>query len=218
MSSDVMERKQEKRGYVHAQALVETADIGPNTRVWAFAHVMPGARVGANCNICDHAFLETGAVIGDNVTVKNGVAIWDRVIVEDNVFLGPNCVLTNDRNPRAYIKKSGTELEPTHIRENATIGANATIVCGVTVGRYAFIGAGTVVVRSVPDFALLVGNPARQIGWMCVCAERLPLSVPAPRGASVTCAHCRRTFQIAAGGALEQTGQLTSKERIHDRR
>src|SRR5438270_2611470 len=119
--------------FAHPAALVESDEIGPRTRVWAFAHVLPGARIGSGCNICDHAFIETGAVLGNNVTVKNGVAIWLGVTVEDNVFLGPHCVLTNDPNPRAYIKKSGEVLETTLIRANATVGANATILCGVTI-------------------------------------------------------------------------------------
>ena len=200
MSATPSETTTERNFFVHPQALVESTEIGRNTRVWAFAHVMRGARVGADCNIGDHAFIETGAILGNNVTVKNGVAIWDRVTIEDNVFLGPNCVLTNDLNPRAYIKKSGSTLVPTLIRENATIGANVTIVCGVTIGQYAFIGAGAVVIRSVPDFALMVGNPGRQIGWMCVCAEKLPLPAGAPRDSSVTCPHCRRSFVVAPGG------------------
>jgi UDP-2-acetamido-3-amino-2,3-dideoxy-glucuronate N-acetyltransferase len=101
--------------FAHPQALVETEDIGPGTRIWAFAHVLPGARIGAECNICDHAFIETGVVLGNNVTIKNGVAIWQGVRVEDNVFLGPNCVLTNDPNPRAYIKKPSAALQTTLI-------------------------------------------------------------------------------------------------------
>jgi UDP-2-acetamido-3-amino-2,3-dideoxy-glucuronate N-acetyltransferase len=180
--------------FAHAQALVETKDVGQGTRIWAFAHVLPGVRIGSGCNICDHAFIETGAVLGNNVTVKNGVAIWDGVTIEDNVFLGPNCVLTNDPNPRAYIKKSSEVLEPTLICSNATVGANATILCGVTIGQYAFIGAGAVVLRTVPDFALMVGNPARHIGWMCRCATRLPISVPARPGSSTTCPQCKTHF------------------------
>lgn len=186
--------------FAHPQALVETQEIGPGTRIWAFAHVLPGARIGAECNICDHAFIETGVVLGNNVTVKNGVAIWKGVTVEDNVFLGPNCVLTNDPNPRAYIKKSGAELQTTLIRANATVGANATILCGVTVGRYAFIGAGAVVLRTVLDFALMVGNPARQVGWMCRCARRLPMLAPASLNSSTACPHCQAQFHATASG------------------
>jgi UDP-2-acetamido-3-amino-2,3-dideoxy-glucuronate N-acetyltransferase len=196
--------------FAHPSALVEAADIGPNTMIWAFAHIMCGARIGANCKIGDHAFIETGAVLGNNVTVKNGVAIWDRVKIEDNVFLGPNCVLTNDLNPRTYIKKSGLSLTPTLIRANATIGANATIVCGITIGRYAFIGAGSVVIRSVPDFALIVGNPGRQIGWMCVCAEKLPLPAAPPRGSSVTCPHCESSFLLTPTGLSILDEELNS--------
>jgi len=187
-----------KNLFIHPQALVESTDIGPGTRIWAFAHVMQGARIGQRCNIGDHSFIESGAIIGNDVTVKNGVAVWDRVTVEDNVFLGPNCVLTNDLNPRTYIRKSSEALTPTLIRANATIGANATIVCGVIVGCYAFIGAGTVVIRSVRDFALVAGNPARQIGWMCICAQKLPLPVSTTSGFS-SCSKCGRSFTIVNG-------------------
>jgi UDP-2-acetamido-3-amino-2,3-dideoxy-glucuronate N-acetyltransferase len=186
--------------FAHPHALVETEEIGPGTRIWAFAHVLPGSRIGAQCNICDHAFVETGVVLGDNVTVKNGVAIWQGVTVEENVFLGPNCVLTNDSHPRAYIKKSTAALQTTLIRANATVGANATILCGVTIGRYAFIGAGAVVLRTVPDFALMTGNPARQIGWICRCARRLPLSASAGLNSSTACPQCRAVFQATATG------------------
>lgn len=186
--------------FVHPLALVDSVEIGDRTRVWAFAHVMAGAMVGTDCNIGEHAFIEAGARIGNNVTVKNGVAIWAQITVEDNVFLGPQCVLTNDPNPRAYIKKDADALLPTTIRANATIGANATILCGITIGRYAFVAAGTVVIRSIPDYALVVGNPARQIGWMCVCAHRLPLSVP---DSEIRCAHCGRMFRTTNGGLHE---------------
>jgi UDP-2-acetamido-3-amino-2,3-dideoxy-glucuronate N-acetyltransferase len=189
----------EKKFFVHPQALVESDDIGPNTRVWAFAHVMAGACIGANCNIGDHAFVESGVQLGNNVTVKNGVSVWQGVEIEDDVFLGPNCVFTNDPNPRAYIKKKADGLLPTLVRTRVTIGANATIVCGVTIGQYAFIGAGTVVIRDVPDFALVVGNPARQIGWMCVCATKLPAeSVPHP----LVCSACGSSFTLTADGIL----------------
>lgn len=189
-----------KQYFAHAQALVETEDIGPGTRIWAFAHVLPGVRIGAECNICDHTFIETGVVLGNNVTVKNGVAIWQGVTIEDNVFLGPNCVLTNDPNPRAYIKKSSAALQATLIRAHATVGANATILCGVTIGQYAFIGAGAVVLRTVPDFALMVGNPARQVGWMCRCARRLPIAASASLTSTTKCPQCQAKFQSTANG------------------
>lgn len=186
--------------YVHPQALVETDDIGRNTRVWAFAHVMKGARVGADCNLCDHSFVESGAVLGNNVTVKNGVSVWDGVHIEDDVFLGPNCAFTNDPNPRAYIKKGHDQLVSTHVRKGATIGANATILCGIDIGRYAFIGAAAMVIRSVPELALVVGNPARQVGWMCLCANRLPLAVSGPMDESCTCPHCQQRFARTKDG------------------
>ena len=159
--------------FVHATALCETSDVGPRTRIWAFAHLMPSARVGADCNVGDHAFIESGAVIGDRVTIKNGVAIWDRVTLEDDVFVGPNAVFTNDLVPRAAIKKPREQFLPTVVRHGASIGANATIVCGVTLGMHAFVGAGSVVVDDVAAHALVVGNPARRIGWICACGDRL---------------------------------------------
>jgi UDP-2-acetamido-3-amino-2,3-dideoxy-glucuronate N-acetyltransferase len=190
----------EKKFFVHSHALVESDDIGPNTRVWAFAHVMAGARIGSDCNIGDHAFVESGVRLGNNVTVKNGVSVWQGVEIEDHVFLGPNCVFTNDPNPRAYIKKKSDSLLPTLVRTRATIGANATLVCGITIGQYAFIGAGTVVIRDVPDFALVVGNPARQIGWMCVCARKLKAPRSAP--SALTCSSCGSSFALTSDGKL----------------
>lgn len=189
---------------VHPFALVESKEIGPGTRIWAFAHVMHGARIGAGCNICDHTFIESGAVVGNGVTVKNGVTIWNRVTVEDRVFLGPNCVLTNDLKPRASLRKSRDELMQTRIEADATIGANATIVCGVTVGRGAFVGAGAVVARSIPAFALVTGNPARQRGWICLCTEKLPLLVDAAKGSNASCNTCGRKFVVDENGLAIQ--------------
>ena len=185
--------------FAHPHALVETEHIGAGTRIWAFAHVQRDARIGAGCNICGHTFIETGAVLGNNVTVKNGVAIWSGVTVEDNVFLGPNCVLTNDPNPRSYIKKPAAALQHTRIQANATVGANATILCGITIGRYAFIGAGAVVLRTAPDFALMVGNPARHVGWMCQCARRLAIPASVSMDTSITCPHCQTGFRVQSG-------------------
>ena len=188
------------RSYMaHPLALVESDEIGEDTRIWAFAHVMKDARIGRGCNIGEQCYIEQGVTLGNNVTVKNGVNVWTGVTVEDNVFLGPNCVLTNDPNPRAYIKKSADSLVETLIRSNATIGANATIVCGVTIGRYAFIGAGAVVIRSVADFALVVGNPARQIGWMCVCAQRIPTTAVED---VLRCPHCQCGYRRGENGLV----------------
>jgi acetyltransferase-like isoleucine patch superfamily enzyme len=188
----ILESFMESQSYfVHPKAFVETQQVGEGTRIWAFAHVMQDAVIGKHCNICDHAFIESNVEIGDGVTIKNGVAVWDGVTLGNHVFVGPNAVFTNDLNPRAEVKKSHAEFVRTKVAEGASIGANATIVCGVTIGRYAFIGAGTVVIRDVPAYALMVGNPARQIGYMCECGETLP--------ASLTCV-CGRRFQSSADG------------------
>lgn len=159
--------------FVHPRALCETGAVGPRTRIWAFAHLLPGAVVGADCNVCDHVFIEGGAVVGSNVTIKNGVLVWDRVTVEDDVFLGPGAVFTNDLTPRAAHKKGREGFAPTLVRRGATIGANATIVCGVVVGPHAMVGAGSVVVADVAAHSLVVGNPARHVGWVCECGTRL---------------------------------------------
>ena len=173
--------------YVHPAGLCESSTVGPGTRVWAFAHVMEGAVVGAGCNIGDHAFVESGARLGDRVTVKNAVLVWDRVTVEDEVFLGPNAVFTNDLTPRASRKKSPDELLPTLVRRGATIGANATVVCGTTIGRHAFVAAGAVVTRDVAAHALVAGSPARRVGWVCPCGERLD--------AALACV-CGRSYEL----------------------
>jgi UDP-2-acetamido-3-amino-2,3-dideoxy-glucuronate N-acetyltransferase len=165
---------------------------------------MNGASVGSDCNIGGHVFIEAGASLGNNVTVKNGVSVWARVTVEDDCFLGPHCVFTNDMNPRAYIKKGPETLLPTLVKAKSTIGANATIVCGNTIGQFAFVGAGSVVVRDVDDYALVVGNPARQIGWMCECAAKLPLEVSSVVSETCVCSHCGAAFvRVSSGLARE---------------
>jgi acetyltransferase-like isoleucine patch superfamily enzyme len=189
--------------FVHELALCESDDVGPRTRIWAFAHVLPGATIGADCNVCDHAFVEGGAVVGDSVTIKNNVLLWDRVTVEDEVFLGPNAVFTNDARPRASFKKGREAWLPTLVRRGATIGANATVVCGATVGRWAFVGAGAVVTADVPDYALVVGNPARRVGWACECGERLP------EGLGCTCG---RTYRLTVDGTLEKQGSAADHD------
>ncbi len=159
--------------FVHPLGLCESTTIGRGTRVWAFAHVLAGAVVGAGCNIGDHAYIEGGARLGDRVVVKNAVLVWDKVTVDDDVFLGPNMVFTNDLRPRSFGSKDPDSFLSTRVRTGATIGANATIVCGITIGAFAFVAAGAVVQRDVPAHALVVGNPGRVVGWVCRCAARL---------------------------------------------
>lgn len=174
--------------FVHERALCESDDVGPRTRVWAFAHVMAGASVGADCNICGHAFVESGARLGNGVTVKNAVLVWTGVTVEDEVFLGPNMVFTNVRDLRWARRPRPEHFLPTLVRRGASIGANATVVCGTTIGEYACIAAGSVVVRDVPAHALVAGNPARWRAWICACGEKLPPSLACTCGLRFTLA------------------------------
>ncbi|MDZ7262333.1 MAG: N-acetyltransferase [candidate division KSB1 bacterium] len=157
--------------FIHPSAIVETDTIGANTRVWAFAHVMKGAQIGNNCNIGDHCFIESDVRIGNEVTIKNGVSIWNCVTIEDFAFIGPNVVFTNDMFPRSKVYKD-TYL-PTLIRKGASIGANATLLCGIEIGEYALIGAGSVVTRDVPAFSLVYGNPAVWKGYVCKCGNKI---------------------------------------------
>ncbi len=163
--------------FVHALGVCESDAVGPGTRVWAFAHILAGATVGRDCNVCDHAFIEGGAIVGDRVTIKNAVLIWDGVTIGDDVFIGPNALFTNDIVPRAHVRKDRSEFAQTAVRDGASIGAGATIVCGTSIGANALVGAGAVVTRDVADHALVVGNPARQIGWVCRCGGRLDTSL-----------------------------------------
>ncbi len=160
--------------FVHEKAICESETIGAGTRIWAFSHVMSGARIGRDCNIGEHCFVENDVVIGDSCVIKNNIAVWDGVRMEDRVFLGPNVVLTNDLRPRA--KAFSEKFIPTHFLDGASVGANATIVCGVTIGRWAMVGAGSVVTKNVPDFALVYGSPARLRGFVCMCAKDLDFS------------------------------------------
>jgi UDP-2-acetamido-3-amino-2,3-dideoxy-glucuronate N-acetyltransferase len=149
--------------FCHQQAIVETETIGDGTRIWAFAHVLPGARIGADCNICDHCFIENDVIVGDRTTVKSGVQLWDGVTVESDVFIGPNATFTNDRTPRS--KHYPEKFLRTIVKRGASIGANATILPDLTIGENAIVGAGSVVTHSVPPNAIVVGNPARIIGY-----------------------------------------------------
>lgn len=165
----------EKDYFVHSSAICESENIGPKTRIWAFVHVLKNAVIGEDCNICDYCFIENDVTIGSRVTIKNGISVWDGITIEDDVFLGPNCVLTNDLYPRS--KAYHQENVRTIIKQGATVGANATIVCGVTLGKYCMVGAGAVVTKDVPDFALVIGNPARFRHWVGKLGEKLDFNI-----------------------------------------
>jgi UDP-2-acetamido-3-amino-2,3-dideoxy-glucuronate N-acetyltransferase len=159
--------------FVHERAICESKQIGSGTRIWAYAHILPGAKVGANCNLGENVFVENKVSIGAHCTIKNGVSLWDFVTLEDGVFVGPNAVFTNDLRPRAFIRRNSDAFLPTRVMRGASIGANVTIICGATIGPYALIGAGTVVVGDVPPHALVVGNPGKVIGKVCFCGAAI---------------------------------------------
>jgi UDP-2-acetamido-3-amino-2,3-dideoxy-glucuronate N-acetyltransferase len=161
-------------GYTaHPTAIIdEGCEIGDDTKIWHFSHIMPRCKIGFGCNIGQNVVISPDVILGNNVKVQNNVSVYTGVICEDDVFLGPSCVFTNVINPRSAVNRRG-QYTKTHIAKGATIGANATIVCGHNIGRYAFIGAGAVITKEVLPYALVIGNPAKQIGWMSEYGERL---------------------------------------------
>lgn len=182
---------------IHPSAIVDDgAVLGPGTRVWHFSHVCGGARIGAGCSLGQNVFVGNDVVIGDRVKIQNNVSVYDAVTLEDEVFCGPSMVFTNVYNPRSGIVRKD-QYRRTLVRRGASIGANATIVCGVTVGAYAFIGAGAVVKHDVPDFALMTGVPARQVGWISRFGERLPL--PLAGNGEAICPHTGESYQLVDG-------------------
>jgi UDP-2-acetamido-3-amino-2,3-dideoxy-glucuronate N-acetyltransferase len=173
--------------FIHETAVVdEKVQIGPGTKIWHFSHVLADSSVGKECTIGQNVVIGPEVAIGDRCKIQNNVSVYKGVTLEDGVFCGPSMVFTNVFNPRAEIRRMD-EVRPTLVRRGATIGANATIVCGVTIGRWAFIGAGAVVTDDVPDHALVVGNPAKQVGWVCECGEKLTKKL--------TCKACKKTYE-----------------------
>lgn len=159
--------------FVHPSAIVdEPCEIGAGTKIWHFSHIMSGCRIGQNCNIGQNVVISPDVILGKNVKIQNNVSLYTGVVCGDDVFLGPSCVFTNVTNPRSAVNRRG-QYAKTNIGNGASVGANATIVCGHDIGAFAFIGAGAVVTKTVPDFALVVGNPAKQIGWMSEFGHRL---------------------------------------------
>lgn len=201
--------------FQHDQALVESSTIGAGTRIWAFAHVLPGARIGADCNICDHVFIENDVVLGDRVTVKCGVQLWDGTEIGDDVFIGPNATFTNDPWPRS---REWLDRHPRLVvQEGASIGANATLLPGITIGRHAMVGAGAVVTRSVPPYAVVTGNPARLVRYAASSATtEPPATTPAAPTATDQGAGEARLIEGVSLGVLPMVrdlrGNLVARE------
>lgn len=185
----------EKEFFAHESAFIdEGCEIGKGTKIWHFSHIMSGCRLGTNCNIGQNVVISPEVVLGNNVKVQNNVSIYTGVTCDDDVFLGPSCVFTNVTNPRSAVNRRG-QYARTHVGKGASIGANATIVCGHDIGAFAFIGAGAVVTKNVPAFALLVGNPARQLGWMSEYGHRLSFDA----AGKATCPESGQVYELKDG-------------------
>lgn len=183
--------------HAHASAIIDPgAQIGTDTRIWHFSHICSGAIIGNACSLGQNVFISNGAIIGNNVKIQNNVSVYDAVQLEDDVFCGPSMVFTNVFNPRSHIVRKH-EYRPTIVKRGTTIGANATIMCGITLGSYSFIAAGAVVLHDVNAYALMAGVPAKQIGWMCQCGVKLHFSHD-----YASCAHCAQHYQLVAGNCI----------------
>jgi acetyltransferase-like isoleucine patch superfamily enzyme len=184
-----------KAYYIHPKAVVDTKAIGDKTRIWAFVHILKGAVIGSNCNICDHCFIENDVTIGDDVTIKSGVYIWDGTKIEDNCFIGPNVSFTNDLYPRSkvYPKK----FPPLLIKEGASIGAGSVLLVGVTIGKYAMVGAGSIVTKNIGDYELVYGNPARNHGYICKCKNKIT-----PKVNKISKCNCGTSYVFKKGAVL----------------
>jgi UDP-2-acetamido-3-amino-2,3-dideoxy-glucuronate N-acetyltransferase len=184
--------------FAHESCYVDApCEIGRGTKIWHFSHIMSNSVIGENCNLGQNVLVATGVRIGNNVKVQNNVSIYTGVVLEDDVFCGPSAVFTNVLNPRSHVNRKN-EYRTTFVGRGATLGANSTVVCGVTIGKYAFIAAGSVITRNVPDYALVVGVPGRIRGWMCSCGVKIPFSRTESDGGSpaetATCGACGRTY------------------------
>ena len=192
--------------FIHESSYVDLpCEIGTGTKIWHFSHVMKDCKIGARCNIGQNVVISPGVILGDNVKVQNNVSIYTGCILEDDVFCGPSMVFTNVVNPRSHVVRRD-EYKTTLVKRGASIGANCTIVCGTTIGRYAFIGAGSVVTRDVPDYALMYGNPARQHGWMCACGIKLEF-----KDERVNCAECGAEYKKTGPGAIAPTQETNRR-------
>jgi UDP-2-acetamido-3-amino-2,3-dideoxy-glucuronate N-acetyltransferase len=189
------------------------ASIGEDTRIWQHSIILAGAVIGARCNISAFCFVEDNVVLGNDVTVKTHVSLWSGVRAEDHVFIGPNVVFTNDLHPRSHIEGVEFVLQYTHLKYGCSLGANSTILCGTTIGNFALVGAGAVVTKDVPNHALVVGNPARIVGYVCICAKKLPIydlvSVNAQSSDQIIECSCGRRYHVL-NGALAAIGTTTA--------
>ncbi len=214
MNEDVSPSASSRLPYqVHESSYVdEGCRIGDGTRIWHFCHIMSGAVIGERCNIGQNVVISPEVTLGNNVKVQNNVSIYTGVVLEDDVFCGPSMVFTNVVNPRSHVSRKD-EYRPTLVRRGASIGANATIVCGHTLGEYAFVAAGAVVTRNVPDFALVTGVPARVIGWMCRCGERLGVGTTMKEGEETVCGACGERYVAADGRVVPEATVRGSSRR-----
>ncbi len=186
-----MRGEKEMKFFVHETSIIEEpCEIGEGTKIWHFSHIMPDVTIGKGCVIGQNAFIGKGVKIGNNVKIENNVSVFEGVTLEDDVFCGPSCVFTNVVNPRSHIPRRH-EFKPTLVKRGATIGANATLICGNTIGKYAFVGAGAVVARDIPDYALVYGNPVQIHGWICECGIKLQKD-----GDRYTCSGCGKGYKI----------------------
>ena len=190
--------------FVHESSYVDQpCEIGKNTRIWHFSHVMTNSKIGSGCSIGQNVLVMTGVTVGNNVKIQNNVSLYTGVVLEDDVFCGPSMVFTNVFNPRSHVPRMD-ECKQTLVKQGATIGANATIICGITLGRYSFIGAGAVVTRDVPDYAMVYGNPGRIQGWMCACGVKLEgLDKDATSAGESQCKVCDEKYR-KSGQVIEQ--------------
>ena len=196
METDNRKMRSNKKYFVHSSSYVDDGcEIGAHSKIWHFSHVQSGTQIGSNCSIGQNVNIGNRVTIGNFVKIQNNVSVYEGVELEDYVFCGPSMVFTNVLNPRCEYPQRGTEhYQPTLVKRGASIGANVTIVCGNTIGKYAFIGAGTVVTKDVPDYALVLGNPARIAGWMCRCGSNLEFAENLAQ-----CAHCQRSYEDLDG-------------------
>lgn len=195
--------KKNKEVFIHKSSFVDKpCVIGKGTKIWHFCHIMRDCEIGENCNLGQNVVVSPGCVIGNNVKIQNNVSVYTGVILEDDVFCGPSAVFTNVTNPRSHVPRQN-EYKQTLVKRGASIGANATVVCGVTLGRYSFIGAGAVVTRDVPDYAMVHGNPAGLRGWMCFCGVKLDLGTSTDGADIAQCRACSRLYQKKGHALVE---------------